>query len=85
MHVAWSYCQAVGFVAKRKRNQLEQFKKEESAGAQKTKMKIVIKLVNNISIFKRPSRPMMLQKVAQHPGNGFYNCSLAGVLFSSSL
>jgi len=31
MHVAWSYCQAVGFVAKRKRNQLEQFKKEESA------------------------------------------------------
>jgi len=47
MHVAWSYCQAVGFVAKRKRNQLEQFKKEESAGAQKTKMKIVIKLVNN--------------------------------------
>jgi len=35
MHVVWSYCQAAGLVAKRKTNQLEQFKKEESAGAQK--------------------------------------------------
>jgi len=34
MHVAWSYCQAAGFVAKRKTNRLEQFKKEESTGAQ---------------------------------------------------
>jgi len=31
-HVAWSYCQAVEFVAKRKTNQLQKFKKEESAG-----------------------------------------------------
>jgi len=35
MHIAWFYCQAAGFVAKRKRNQLEKFKKEESAGTQK--------------------------------------------------
>jgi len=35
MHVAWSYCQAAGLVAKRKTNQLDQFKKEESADAQK--------------------------------------------------
>jgi len=34
MHVTWSYCQAAGFVNKRKTNKLEQFKKEESAGAQ---------------------------------------------------
>jgi len=34
MHVAWSYCQAAGLVAKREKNELEQFKKEESAGAQ---------------------------------------------------
>jgi len=30
-----SYCQAAGRVAKRKINQLEQFKKEEPAGAQR--------------------------------------------------
>jgi len=35
MHAAWSYCQAAGLVAKRKTNQLEQYKKEESAGAQR--------------------------------------------------
>jgi len=29
MHVAWSYCQAAGLIAKGKTNQLEQFKKEE--------------------------------------------------------
>jgi len=29
--LAWSYCQAAGFVAKRKTNQLQKFKKEESA------------------------------------------------------
>jgi len=40
MHVAWSYCQAVEFVAKRKTNHLEPFKKEESAGAQKNFTKI---------------------------------------------
>jgi len=34
MHAAWSYCQAAGLVAKRKTNQLEQLKREESAGAQ---------------------------------------------------
>jgi len=34
MHVAWSYCQVPGLDAKRKTNQLERFKKEESAGAQ---------------------------------------------------
>jgi len=39
MHVAWSYCQAAGLVAKRKTNQLEQFKKEESAGAQRNENK----------------------------------------------
>jgi len=33
MHVAWSYCQAAGLVAKRKTNQL---KKEESANAQRS-------------------------------------------------
>jgi len=33
--MAWSYCQAAGLVAKRKTNQLEQFQKEESAGAQR--------------------------------------------------
>jgi len=33
--VAWSYCQAAGFVGKRKTNQLDQFKKEEPAGAQR--------------------------------------------------
>jgi len=41
MHVAWSYCQAAGLVAKRKSNQLEQFKKVESAGAQnKSKLNV---------------------------------------------
>jgi len=35
MHVAWSYFQAAGFVANRKTNPLQQFKKEESAGAQR--------------------------------------------------
>jgi len=35
MHVAWSYCQKAGFVDKRKTNQLEQIKKEKSAGAQR--------------------------------------------------
>jgi len=35
MYLAWFYCQAAAPVRKRKRNQLEQFKKEESAGAQK--------------------------------------------------
>jgi len=35
MHEAWAYCQAAGLVAERKTNQLEQFKKEESAGAQR--------------------------------------------------
>jgi len=35
MHVAWSYCQAAGLVAKRKTNQLEKFKEEESAGTQR--------------------------------------------------
>jgi len=37
MHVAWSYCRltAAGLVAKWKTNQLEPFKKEESAGAQR--------------------------------------------------
>jgi len=39
MHVAWSYCQAAGFVAKRKTNQLEQFKNVESASAQPNKRK----------------------------------------------
>jgi len=34
MRVAWSYCQAAGLVAERQTNQLEQFKKGESAGAQ---------------------------------------------------
>jgi len=34
MHVAWSYCQAGRLVAKRETNQLDQFNKEESAGAQ---------------------------------------------------
>jgi len=33
--LAWSYCQAAGFVDKRRTNQLEPFKKEKSAGAQK--------------------------------------------------
>jgi len=37
MHIAWSYCQAARFVAKRKTNQLEKFKKEESAGTKKFK------------------------------------------------
>jgi len=32
---AWSYCQAAGFVAKRKTNKLEKSKKEESAGKQR--------------------------------------------------
>jgi len=27
---------------------------------------------------------LILQKVAQHPGNGFSSCPLAGALFSSS-
>jgi len=35
MHIAWFYCQAAGFVAKRKTYQLEKFKKEESAGTQR--------------------------------------------------
>jgi len=35
MHVEWSYCKAAGFVAKRKTNQLDTFKKEESAGTQR--------------------------------------------------
>jgi len=35
MHIGWSYCQEVGFVAKRKTNQLEKFEKEESAGTQR--------------------------------------------------
>jgi len=34
MNMAWSYCQAAVLVATRKRTQLEQFKKEEPAGAQ---------------------------------------------------
>jgi len=34
MPVAWSYCHVAGLVAKPKTNQLEQFKKEESGGAQ---------------------------------------------------
>jgi len=29
MHVAWSYCQAAGFMDERKTNQLDKFKKEE--------------------------------------------------------
>jgi len=40
MHVAWSYCQAAGLIAKRKANQLEQFKQEESAGAKFKEIKI---------------------------------------------
>jgi len=36
MHIAWSHCQAVGFVDKQKTNQLEQFKKEGSAGTQRS-------------------------------------------------
>jgi len=35
MHKAWSYSQAARFVDKQKTNQLAQFKKEESAGAQR--------------------------------------------------
>jgi len=35
MHVAWPYCQVAGFFDKWKTNQLDQFKKEESAGAQR--------------------------------------------------
>jgi len=35
MHIGWSYCQEVGFVAKRKTNQLEKFEKGESAGTQR--------------------------------------------------
>jgi len=35
MRLTWSYCQAAGFVAKRKTNQLEKFKKEVSAGTQR--------------------------------------------------
>jgi len=35
MHVALSYCQEDGLVAKRRTNQLEQIKKGESAGAQR--------------------------------------------------
>jgi len=31
----WSYCQSVGFVTKRKTNQLDKFKKEKSAGTQR--------------------------------------------------
>jgi len=38
MHVAWSYCKAAGFVAKRKTNQLKIFKKKESAGTKKFKI-----------------------------------------------
>jgi len=33
--VAWSYCQTAGLIANQKRNQLQQLKKEESAGAQR--------------------------------------------------
>jgi len=40
MHVAWSCCQAAGFVVKRKANQFEKFKKEESAGTQRNLNKI---------------------------------------------
>jgi len=36
MHVSWSFCQAASFF-ERKTNQLEQFKKEESTGAQGNK------------------------------------------------
>jgi len=43
--VAWSYCQAAGLVAKRKTNQLEQFKREESAGAPRNLNK------NNVFLF----------------------------------
>jgi len=39
MHVAWSYFQVAGLVAQRKTNQLEQFKKEESDGAQRNENK----------------------------------------------
>jgi len=39
MHVAWSYFQAAGSVSKRKTNQLEKFKKEESAGTQRNLIK----------------------------------------------
>jgi len=35
MHVAGCYCQAAGLVPKRKANQIEHFKKEEPAGAQR--------------------------------------------------
>jgi len=37
MHVPWSYCQAAVIIDKRKRNQLEQFKKGESAGAKENR------------------------------------------------
>jgi len=39
MHVAGCYCQAAGLVPKQKTNQIQQFKKEESAGAQRNKNK----------------------------------------------
>jgi len=40
MHVAWFYCQAGEFVAERKTNQLEQFKKKSLLVHKETKIKI---------------------------------------------
>jgi len=39
MHVAWYYCQAAEFVAKRKTNLLEQFKKKSLLVHKETKIK----------------------------------------------
>jgi len=60
MHLAWSYCQADGFFGRRKTNQLEQFKKEESADHEKVAAGLGTGLL-----------PMMLHEVAQHPGEGW--------------
>jgi len=62
MHVAWSCCQAAGVVDKRKTNQMEKFKKEESAGTQinlnKNKWNVQRMFsFMKISSLKVPSRP----------------------------
>jgi len=40
MHVVWSNCQAAGLVAKRKTNQLEQFKKKSLLVHKEIKIKL---------------------------------------------
>jgi len=51
MHVAWSYCQAPGLVAKRKTNQLEQFKKKSLLVHKEIKIKKYIKCSANVIIY----------------------------------